>query len=180
MPFLNLMYATRNSVSLMSSSFYLIYLYSIKRIMKQFIPPFLFIICIVVMIIAGMVSPAKALISFPLNLFGIIILALGLAMVVSMARLFGTKQTEIHTFKTPRKLVSEGLFRYSRNPIYLGFTVALVGVWILLGGQMVSGIGVVIFFVAANFWYIPFEENNLKRTFGDEYLVYKKKVRRWL
>ncbi|MDF3029106.1 MAG: Isoprenylcysteine carboxyl methyltransferase family protein [Fluviicola sp.] len=88
--------------------------------------------------------------------------------------------TEIHTFKTPQKLVTHGLFKYSRNPIYLGFVIALFGVWILLSGNLFSLFGVMFFFLIANFGYIPYEEKQMETIFGQEYLAYKNKVRRWI
>ena len=139
----------------------------------------LFLLCTLGMVMIRVILPHPMLISFPFNFLGIILLAMGMAMVVSMARLFQAKETEIHTFKTPRKIVTEGLFQYSRNPIYLGFTMALVGVWVLLG-NLPSLVGVLVFFVIAHFWYIPFEEKNMEQEFGSAYLTYKSRVRRWV
>ncbi len=93
--------------------------------------------------------------------------------------LFKQQQTEINTFKQPKKLVTTGLFRYSRNPIYLGFSIALFGVAIVLG-NFIAFDGFFAFIIAANLWYIPFEENEMEKQFGQDYLAYKKKVGRWL
>ena len=88
-------------------------------------------------------------------------------------------ETEINTFKPPKRLVTDGLFRYSRNPIYLGFTLALLG-WAIVLGNLAALDGVLLFFLAAHFWYIPFEEKAMKKEFGTVYEQYKKQVRRWL
>jgi len=88
-------------------------------------------------------------------------------------------ETEFHTFKKPRQLVTQGLFKFSRNPIYLGFIVALIGVGAILG-NVISLLGILIFFLAANFWYIPFEEKNLEKEFGTAYRNYKSLVMRWI
>lgn len=84
-----------------------------------------------------------------------------------------------NTFKKPRKFVDSGLFSISRNPIYLGFTIALIGVAVLIG-NLVSLIGVFIFFFITNSWYIPYEEENMEKEFGNDYKIYKSKVRRWI
>lgn len=118
-------------------------------------------------------------INYPFNLLGIIFIVLGLGITIKISRKFSAVDTEIHTFKTPRKLVINGLFKYSRNPIYTGFLIALIGVSILLG-NLSSIIGVLLFFFAANFWYIPFEENQLEKEFGKQYSEYKNSVRRWI
>ena len=100
-------------------------------------------------------------------------------MVISIGKRFRKVKTQIHTFKKPKKLVTDGLFQYSRNPIYLGFTMALLGIAFLLG-SLTALIPVLFFFLVANFWYIPFEEKNMQMVFGQSYSFYSRKVRRWL
>lgn len=76
-------------------------------------------------------------------------------------------------------MVTHGLFKYSRNPIYLGFSISLAGVIIVLGA--ISPIVVLVLFIAiTNTWYIPFEEQNMEALFGEAYLNYKRTTRRWI
>ena len=100
-------------------------------------------------------------------------------MVRNIQGLFKQQQTEINTFKQRQKLVTTGLFRYSRNPIYLGFSMALFGVAIVLG-NIIALDGFLAFIIATNLWYIPFEEAEMEKQFGEDYIAYKKKVGRWL
>ena len=100
-------------------------------------------------------------------------------MVRNIQNLLKQHQTEINTFKPPQKLVTTGLFRYSRNPIYLGFSIALFGVAIVLG-NVIAFDGFLAFIIAVNLWHIPFEEAEMEKQFGQGCLAYKKKVRRWL
>jgi len=100
-------------------------------------------------------------------------------MVIDTGKYFRKMKTQIHTFKKPKKLITNGLFQYTRNPIYLGFSLFLLGIAILLG-SVSSFIPVIGFFLVANFWYIPFEEKNMKMVFGQSYLFYCRGVRRWL
>ena len=74
--------------------------------------------------------------------------------------------------------MTTGLFRYSRNPIYLGFSIALFGVAIVLG-NVIAFDGFLAFIIAVNLWYIPFEEAEMEKQFGQDYLAYKNKVGRW-
>lgn len=104
---------------------------------------------------------------------------LGIGITIRVSRKFESMNTEIHTFKKPKKLATNGLFKYSRNPIYLGFLIALISIFVLLG-NLISLIGVIIFFISANSWYIPFEEKQLEREFGKKYNDYKSKIRRWI
>jgi protein-S-isoprenylcysteine O-methyltransferase Ste14 len=87
--------------------------------------------------------------------------------------------TEIHTFKKPRQLVTHGLFRHSRNPIYVGFVCILWGLSMLLG-SLSTFIVVLAFVIITDRWYIPFEEKNMEEVFDKAYKQYKKEVRRWL
>ncbi len=78
-----------------------------------------------------------------------------------------------------RQLFTEGVYRYSRNPIYLamvlfgvGFGLATLNLWIIL---TTLGAGAVF-----NFFVIPQEEAYLARRFGPEYDHYRTKARRWV
>ena len=146
--------------------------------MQKLIPPYLFLSCIIFMILANQFHPISQVIPSPFNYFGILLILGGFGMTKHIKKVFAMEETIIHTFGKPSRLVTHGLFKISRNPVYLGFTLSLVGVWILLGSSSPI-IGVLIFFLAANFWYIPHEEEKLEALFGKEYLAYKAKVRRW-
>lgn len=146
---------------------------------KKILPPFLFLICCLAMIICSFLFPEWNYLPKPWNNVGFVLFFLGLAMVRKIQGMFQAAQTEINTFKSPQKLVTSGLFAYSRNPIYLGFTIALIGVAIVLGNLFALD-GLLAFIFATNFWYIPFEEVAMENQFREDYLAYKKKVRRWL
>jgi len=147
--------------------------------MKTVIPPILFLLCILIIIGLRFLMPEQTFIKPPVTYSGVILIIAGFSITGRIRKSFDSVNTEIHTFKKPKKLVTDGLFKVSRNPIYLGFTISLIGVW-LLAGNLVGLIGVLVFFLAANFWYIPYEEKVMEREFGDEYTVYKSRVRRWL
>lgn len=143
------------------------------------IPPLLFLLCLLAMVGLTMTFTQFTFLPTPWNYTGFFLFFGGIAMVGTGLRKFNALATEIHTFKRPKKLVTEGLFRYSRNPIYLGFTLALLGAATVLGnGVAFTSAG--LFFFTAHFWYIPFEEKNMAAEFGTAYLEYKKKVRRWV
>ena len=147
--------------------------------MKKVIPPVLFLICIAFMVGIRNVVLIQKIIPEPYNYIGIALILIGLIITVNVRRQLDKVDTEIHTFKKPRRLVTNGLFKISRNPIYLGFTISLVGVWILLG-TILPILGCLLFILITNYWYIPFEERTMEKIFGSEYIKYKLKVRRWL
>jgi protein-S-isoprenylcysteine O-methyltransferase Ste14 len=103
----------------------------------------------------------------------------GLAVAATQNRRFARVGTNIMTFDDPDVLVSTGWFARSRNPMYLGFLVGLLGVALVVG-TTTAMVGPVLFFLAADKWYIPFEERRLLAVFGPDYEAYRGKVRRWL
>ena len=84
-------------------------------------------------------------------------------MVRNIQNLLKQHQTEINTFKPPQKLVTTGLFRYSRNPIYLGFSIALFGVAIVLG-NVIAFDGFLAFIIAANLCIYPLKRQKWKNS----------------
>jgi len=147
--------------------------------MKKIIPPFLFLICIVIMVAIRNLSVIKEIIPKPFNYAGIALIIFGILITIIVRKGFEKIDTEIHTFKNPRKLVTNGLFKFSRNPIYLGFAISLFGVWILLG-TILPILWLLLFIVVTNTYYIPFEERIMENVFGNEYKKYKSKVRKWI
>jgi protein-S-isoprenylcysteine O-methyltransferase Ste14 len=147
--------------------------------MQRLLPPVLFCLLIVVMLLSNSYCPVFQLVPSPYHWPGILLLMGGLAIAHWHARLFRQLQTNINTFRAPDKLVQEGLFRYTRNPMYLGFLVSLSGVAWLLGNAS-AWIWVLVFFAMADRWYIPAEEKLLLQQFGEDYRLYRQRTKRWI
>ncbi len=147
--------------------------------MKRILPPTLLLICVLLMLLLRWLWPVQNVIPFPFNFLGIALIFLGIGMAVREDGKFAKVGTTINTFGEPEKLVTDGLFKYSRNPMYLGFALALLGVWLLLGA-LSPLLGVVIFVVITDRWYMPFEERMLAEKFGPEFEAYKSKTRGWI
>ena len=77
------------------------------------------------------------------------------------------------------KLVVRGLYRYSRNPMYLGAITLLAGESLFWWSASLATYAVIVF-VAFNLFIIFHEEPRLRREFGDEYHAYASSVRRWV
>ena len=75
--------------------------------------------------------------------------------------------------------VVDGIYRFSRNPMYLSLAGLLVA-WAVYLQSAVSFLGVFLFVYLITQWQIKPEEYWLEKKFGDSYLAYKKKVRRWI
>lgn len=76
-------------------------------------------------------------------------------------------------------LVTSGLYRYSRNPMYLGVLLVLIG-WALFLGNLVSVLFIVGFALFINRYQILPEERLLQEKFGADFMAYKARVRRWI
>jgi protein-S-isoprenylcysteine O-methyltransferase Ste14 len=95
------------------------------------------------------------------------------------AGLFRRRGTAVEPWKPSTALVVEGPYRFSRNPIYLGFAVTFVGLAIAMDSwvallMLLPCIAVIDRFV------IQREERYLAARFGANYAAYRQKVRRWL
>ncbi len=147
--------------------------------MQRLLPPHLFAACALVTGATGWLAPILGPVAQPLRLIGLPLLIFGVAIAVRSASLFDRLDTNITTFDDPGVLVTAGAFRFSRNPMYLGFSLALAGLAGLVG-SLSALIGPAAFWLAANHWYIPFEERRMAATFGDAYSEYCAAVRRWI
>lgn len=112
---------------------------------------------------------------------GLAVLVVGLAIMASAGISFRRKKTTVNPFRPENttRLVVDGLFNYSRNPMYLGMMFILFGVQIAL--DYVPNIVVVILFIIyMTLYQVRPEERALTEKFGDEYIDYMKRVRCWL
>lgn len=78
----------------------------------------------------------------------------------------------------PKKLVASGIYRFSRNPMYAGVLLTVLG-QALFYQRMVLVHYVIFLFILFHLVVIMIEEPHLKKKFGKEYEEYRKKTRRW-
>jgi protein-S-isoprenylcysteine O-methyltransferase Ste14 len=145
----------------------------------RLLPPRLVLILILAMVALRFLAPGPMIMSFPHNLVGALVAVVGLGLALSGARLFSRVGTNIKTFNEPGTLVTGGAFRWTRNPMYLGFLLLLAGIAILLGAAT-PFVAVALFALVADRWYIAFEERALERKFGTAYVAYRQTTRRWI
>jgi protein-S-isoprenylcysteine O-methyltransferase Ste14 len=83
-------------------------------------------------------------------------------------------------FIPPQRLVVTGFYRYVRNPMYVGFAVGWIGLWIVFGHATAVAIFVAAIVALAVILFVMFyEEPTLRGKFGDAYEEYCRNVRRW-
>jgi protein-S-isoprenylcysteine O-methyltransferase Ste14 len=147
--------------------------------MKKLLPPVLVMIIVILMCAARIVVPGPVILSQPYNWLGLVLLVGGAALCLLGAMQFSKAGTNIPTFNEPTLLVTDGLFRWTRNPMYLGFTLFLSGLAIMLG-TLIPFLGPIAFAVTSDCWYIAFEERALQDKFGEDYDAYRRATRRWI
>ena len=81
-------------------------------------------------------------------------------------------------FDPPRRLVSRGPYRFVRNPMYIGAGIALAGTALFYESlPLLAYVG--IFFLTTHLFAVVYEEPTLLKTFGREYELYCRRVKRW-
>jgi protein-S-isoprenylcysteine O-methyltransferase Ste14 len=80
----------------------------------------------------------------------------------------------------PRRLVVVGMYRYVRNPMYVGFATGWIGLWVMLGHANAIAIAVVAAVaLGVHLFVVFYEEPTLRGKFGEEYKGYCRNVNRW-
>jgi protein-S-isoprenylcysteine O-methyltransferase Ste14 len=123
--------------------------------------------------------PIRRIIYNPFTFLGIFVILFGLILNIWSVRVLRRNNTPADLYQTTTRLVTNGPFRFSRNPIYLSGVVLLLGITIFLG-SLVTFVFPIALLLILDKIYIPFEEKKLEETFDKEYLIYKRKVRRWI
>src|SRR3989338_10985723 len=144
----------------------------------KILPPHVAISSLIFVIVLYYLFPTP-LISKPYNYFGIIFFIVGLSILFWSFGSFKEKDTPILPGQKPTALVIEGPYKFTRNPMYLGVTTALLGIAIYLG-DILAFLAPAIFFAFVSIRFIPREEKLMEKLFGKKYLDYKKRVRRWI
>lgn len=103
----------------------------------------------------------------------------GFAIIAATLGLFRRHRTRPEPWQPAANLIEGGLYRRSRNPMYLGMTLAAAGV-ALFFESMVAAILVGIVVVILDRVVVAREEAYLQRRFGTDYEAYRRQVRRWL
>ena len=145
----------------------------------RIMPPVYLLLAIIAMVALAYSFPQPELLTGPWRWAGTVPIVAGVGLAVWVVRLFHKRGTTIRPGAVSNDLLTDGPFRFSRNPIYLGMTCLLVGIALALGS--LTPWPIVPIFVALVAWnVIPVEESMLEEAFPDEYARYRARVRRWI
>jgi protein-S-isoprenylcysteine O-methyltransferase Ste14 len=146
---------------------------------KNIMPPTWLLMAILVMLLLHFLVPGAWVVPQLWNLTGLIFLAAGVMMNLVADSAFHQAHTTVKPFEESTALITNGVFRISRNPMYLGFVLILVGIAIVLR-SISPWLVVAVFTVLMDRIYITVEEQAMCAGFGWAYAEYCRHVRRWL
>jgi protein-S-isoprenylcysteine O-methyltransferase Ste14 len=145
---------------------------------KLIIPPVFLMISLILIVITYFVLPDLNLIPFPLNLIGIPICFSGFVIMGKSRDLFKKYQTTLYIEKSS-SMIQEGVFSKTRNPMYIGMFLLLLGIGVCFR-NMFSILIPVLFMILIHFVFVLKEEKLMFDVFGQIYLDYKTRVKRWV
>jgi protein-S-isoprenylcysteine O-methyltransferase Ste14 len=145
----------------------------------KILPPVFLFITLAIMVILHWLLPLRTIIHDPYSRFGIAFMAIGFTITFASAGLFKTRGTPVKPFEQSTVLVTDGFYKLSRNPMYLGMAIALTGAAVRLG-SLGAFLPIPMFIMWIRHQYIEREEVFLEEIFGQKYRDYKARVRRWI
>lgn len=149
--------------------------------MKRWVPmpPTYFWSAVVLMVALHFVCPIEQIITGPYRFLGAVPVAAGIWFNLWADFAFKKFKTTVKPFEQSNSLIISGPFKITRHPMYVGMVFALLGLFVVLG-SLSPVVMVPVFIVVITVRFIVPEERDLERQFGEEFLRYKRKVRRWI
>jgi protein-S-isoprenylcysteine O-methyltransferase Ste14 len=117
--------------------------------------------------------------TLPIIIIGLGLIGLGFLLAFNSIARFIRAKTGVVPFSESTTLITEGFYKYTRNPMYVGMNSFLLGLILILNNPLNIIFLIIFFFVVRNMFVLK-EEVQMEETFGEDYLTYKRKVRRWL
>lgn len=147
--------------------------------MKLKIPPVIVMIAFAILI--WVFSNFNLMPVFQSVALAIVSLLIGILVIFLGVWEFKKAQTTVNPLdpEKSQNIVSTGIYQYTRNPMYLGMALILMA-FIFYFGSWLLWIFVIGFVIYMNYFQIIPEEEILEKNFGENYLTYKQKVRRWI
>ncbi|HEV2170549.1 MAG TPA: isoprenylcysteine carboxylmethyltransferase family protein [Candidatus Binatus sp.] len=113
------------------------------------------------------------------EVIGLLLVAMGAGMSSFAAAIFQARDTTRKPWGDPTQFVVMPPFTWTRNPMYLGLTLVLLGFAVFFS-SITMLLAPLVFFGVIDRIVIPREEETMERLFGKDYVAYKERVRRWL
>jgi protein-S-isoprenylcysteine O-methyltransferase Ste14 len=141
-------------------------------------PPILAGALLLITLILHFMLPEERIVGWH-HLIGLILTVAGIGLSSFAAALFQARETTRKPYGEPSAFVVQPPYTWTRNPMYLGLTIALLGLAIFFDSTVML-LAPAAFFVVIDKMLIPREEETMERLFSQQYVDYKDRVRRWL
>ena len=122
---------------------------------------------------------ASQILAPPWRVLGLVPFVIGIVLNPLADRAFERHGTTVKPFEESSSLVTDGVFWITRNPMYLGMTLILLGIAMFLGSAAPFAIVVLLAVLLDRVFIVP-EQRNLLNTFGTSFQEYQGRVRRWI
>ena len=142
-------------------------------------PPLLFACTLVIGILLGYISPSALLNTKIALLCGGLLLPAAIVLLRFAVKTLAKHNTTINPGGATTTIVKEGIYQYSRNPMYVAFTIIYISI-LIMTNSWYGLLLLVPLLIVVQKGIIEKEEKYLLQKFGEEYLSYRKKVNRWL
>ena len=142
-------------------------------------PPVIYGVALLIGIVVDVVYPLPTIPAYLQLGIGIAIVTTGVLLIRSSMTSIDRAGTTYDPYSVSTALVTTGIYRYTRNPGYLGLAVIQFGLAVLIDSVWIL-LTAIIAVIVTNQFVIKLEEEKLRRTFGQEYQDYITQVRRWI
>ena len=141
-------------------------------------PHVLFTLLVITIGVQLWFKPARLILP-PFHWLGLMFGTDGLFLMIWARTIFKKQETPVRHSEVPTKFVTEGPYRVTRNPMYVGAITLLCGMAVFVGTWPFMLLPLFLFLILDRI-YIPWEEETMLRLFGEEYQKYLEETRRWL
>lgn len=124
-------------------------------------------------------TPIAVVLHTPWSMLGWVPMLVGIGLQIDAFRRFRARRTPLLPGRTATALVTTGVYQITRNPMYLGMALILIG-GVVIGGSVAPALVPPLFIWVVNRQLIHGEEARLSRQFGNAYADYCRRVRRWI
>lgn len=147
-------------------------------------PPLLYVGTLVLAVVFDLLAMPPPFETFGLSggarlFLGMALLLAGIVLMAAAMRRFASAGTPVRTSEATRTLVTTGIYRLSRNPIYLGLTANYLGIAVLADAPVALALLAVVL-VVMRYGVIAREERYLEDKYNDAYRTFKRRTGRWL
>jgi protein-S-isoprenylcysteine O-methyltransferase Ste14 len=141
-------------------------------------PPLLAGVLVLVTLALHFMLPEERTVGWE-QVIGLLFVAGGAGLSSFAAAIFQARETTKNPYGEPTKFVVQPPYSWTRNPMYLGLATTLLGLAIFFG-SIAMLVAPAVFYAVIDRMVIPREEETMERLFGQDYVAYKGRVRRWI